>query len=81
MQISEADSFRAPETIRPTKTPDRYEEYGTVVPFVLLAPAYFTGALDLGQLMQYLASHFSDGLHLHPVGVEIRFEGCRLQDF
>lgn len=29
-----------------------YEEYGTVVPFVLLAPAYFTGALDLGQLMQ-----------------------------
>lgn len=29
-----------------------YEEYGTVVPFVLLAPAYFTGALDLGKLMQ-----------------------------
>ena len=32
----------------------RYEEYGTVVPFVLLAPAYFTGALDLGKLMQCL---------------------------
>lgn len=29
-----------------------YEEYGTVVPFVLLAPAYFSGALDLGKLMQ-----------------------------
>eukprot|EP00931_Biecheleriopsis_adriatica_P004415 TRINITY_DN106091_c0_g1_i1.p1 TRINITY_DN106091_c0_g1~~TRINITY_DN106091_c0_g1_i1.p1 ORF type:complete len:768 (-),score=158.80 TRINITY_DN106091_c0_g1_i1:62-2365(-) len=29
-----------------------YEEYGTVVPFVLLAPAYFSGSLDLGNLMQ-----------------------------
>ena len=46
--------YQSSKAMRSIQVLVRYEEYGTVVPFVLLAPAYFTGALDLGKLMQHL---------------------------